>query len=76
MNKYRIGSVALILFLALTAFFVYSSQNPNSRLGKHPFKFGLDLVGGTELIYKADTSQIASGDISTSMATLRDVIAL
>jgi protein-export membrane protein SecD len=74
MNKYRIGSVALILFLALTAFFVYSSQNPNSRLGKHPFKFGLDLVGGTELIYKADTSQIASGDISTSMATLRDVI--
>jgi len=74
MNKYRIGSVAIILFLGLTAFFVYSSESSTSRVGKHPFKFGLDLVGGTELIYKADTSQIATGDISISMATLRDII--
>ena len=36
---------------------------------------GLDLAGGTELIYKADTSQVASGDVSgaLSLADARDV---
>lgn len=74
MNKYRLGSAFLIGFLVFTAFFVFSSENPNSRFGKFPFKFGLDLIGGTELIYNADTTQVAPADISTSMATLRDVI--
>jgi len=74
MNKYRFGSALLVLFLVFTAFFVYSSENPESRFGKFPFKFGLDLIGGTELIYSADVSQVAPSDISSSMATLRDVI--
>ncbi len=69
--KYRIGALVLIVFGSLLAFgMVY----PNSVSTKIPFRFGLDLVGGTELIYRADTSQIAPSDISDSMATLRDVI--
>ncbi len=38
------------------------------------FKFGLDLAGGTHLVYQADVSQIPAGEIADSMSALRDVI--
>ncbi|MEK7213951.1 MAG: protein translocase subunit SecD [Patescibacteria group bacterium] len=38
------------------------------------FKLGLDLNGGTHLVYKADISKIASSDVTVSMQALRDVI--
>jgi len=39
-----------------------------------PFKLGLDLQGGTHLIYEADLSKVNSSDRSNSMQGLRDVI--
>lgn len=42
-----------------------------SKLKVH---LGLDLQGGTQLIYKADVSQLPAGDISSSMDGIRDVI--
>lgn len=39
-----------------------------------PFKLGLDLRGGTHLIYEADLSKIDSAERSNSMQGLRDVI--
>ncbi|HEY4486740.1 MAG TPA: protein translocase subunit SecD [Candidatus Paceibacterota bacterium] len=41
---------------------------------KFPFKLGLDLSGGTHLIYKADVSLVASGEVGDAMDALRDVI--
>jgi protein-export membrane protein SecD len=41
---------------------------------KYPFKLGLDLSGGTHLVYHADVSKVASGEIKDSMNALRDVI--
>lgn len=38
-----------------------------------PFRLGLDLQGGTHLVYRADLSTL-SGDKSEAMAGLRDVI--
>ena len=38
-----------------------------------PFRLGLDLQGGTHLVYRADTASI-NGDIGEAMAGLRDVI--
>ena len=38
------------------------------------FKLGLDLNGGTHLVYKADTSKISRSEIKVSMEALRDVI--
>jgi len=70
--KYRIYSLVLLAFAGFLAFFIYSSQT-NGYFAKFPFKLGLDLAGGTELIYKADTSKI-EGNVSDSMSTLRDVI--
>lgn len=59
-------------FAFLVGFFVYQNvayQNP-----QHPFKLGLDLAGGSHLIYEADVSSIAENDVSDLMNVLRDVI--
>ena len=63
--KYVIWSIALILAFALMGYFML---RPESR----PFRFGLDLVGGTELIYRADTTGVSN--ISSAMETLKEVI--
>jgi len=39
-----------------------------------PFKLGLDLQGGTHLIYEADLSSIEKSEYSSAMAGLRDII--
>lgn len=41
---------------------------------KLPFRLGLDLQGGTHLIYKADLAKIEKGDYQEAMAGVRDVI--
>jgi len=71
MNGRRIGAILLLVAIAGLGYFVYSSEKENARF---PFKFGLDLAGGTELIYEADISAINQNEIDTSMQTLRDVI--
>lgn len=68
----RIGAIFLVLAGAAAGYFVYSSQvTPESQF---PFKFGLDLVGGSHLVYEADTSALAPNEVDESMAALRDVI--
>lgn len=64
--------LALIVFLAAAAlgWYVYGGQ----MNGTHPFKLGLDLSGGTQLVYRADLSAIESSDAADSMAALRDTI--
>jgi len=49
---------------------VYHSEVTKSN----PFRLGLDLSGGSYLIYRADTSAIADEGIDESMSALRDVI--
>jgi preprotein translocase subunit SecD len=39
-----------------------------------PFRLGLDLQGGTQLIYKADVSQVPVGDEASAAQGVRDVI--
>src|SRR3989344_4848823 len=41
--------------------------------GKTPFRLGLDLQGGTHLVYEANTSSVAGGE-REAMDSLRDVI--
>ena len=61
----------MILLASLIGYFVYSTNGVDS--GKK-FKLGLDLNGGIELVYKADTSKIAAADISGKMNSLKDLI--
>ena len=39
-----------------------------------PYKFGLDIVGGSQLIYEVDMSEIESADRESVVGGLRDVI--
>lgn len=39
-----------------------------------PFRLGLDLQGGTHLVYEADLSQIDAKNVSSAMDGVRDVI--
>jgi len=73
MIKRRFWAIVLILISFLIGYFVYTSENPTSRF---KFKLGLDLNGGTELVYKADLTKASSTptEISSSMSVLRDVI--
>lgn len=69
MRKYLIWSIILALFFLFLGFFLFWSERGGA---KFPFRLGLDLVGGTELIYQADTSKIE--DISGAMESLKGVI--
>lgn len=73
MIKRRFWAVVLILASFAVGYFVYSTENPLSRF---KFKLGLDLNGGTELVYKADANKASTtpAEISSSMNVLRDVI--
>ncbi len=75
MLKTRIIAVFLIIISLVIGWFTYYSQivNTESNLSR-PFKLGLDLNGGTHLVYKADVSKIASSEVRVSMQALRDVI--
>lgn len=76
MLKRRIlALVVLIAGLALGLAVVRSSEaNPPALLAKYPFHFGLDLSGGSHLLYKADVSTLPAAQINDSMDALRDVI--
>lgn len=74
------GQTARRWLLALTSaltlcaliFFVYTTTvNPNS---KYPFKYGLDLAGGSQLIYEADISGVNEEEVTELMNVLKDVI--
>lgn len=74
MIRNRILAVMLLLAGVLIGYFTYASQMPGSKWGNFPFKLGLDLNGGTHLVYKADISAVPKADIGSSMESLRDVI--
>ncbi len=45
-----------------------------SWLANFPFKLGLDLNGGSHLVYQADVSKVAAADVDGSMESLKLVI--
>jgi preprotein translocase subunit SecD len=71
MLKHRARAVFLVIFAVVIGYIVYVSEQPGSA---HPFRLGLDLSGGTHLVYRADVSKISPSDISDSMTSLRDVV--
>ncbi len=70
MLKKRLAALAILLVGAGVAYMVYSAETAGWR----PFKLGLDLSGGTQLVYRADLSQIPASEALDSMAALRDTI--
>ncbi|MDP4020696.1 MAG: protein translocase subunit SecD, partial [Candidatus Adlerbacteria bacterium] len=67
----RYSAVAVLIGAALVGFFVYSTTGTE---GRFDFKLGLDLSGGSHLVYRADTSKLQPTDTEDSLTTLREVI--
>ena len=61
--------IGIIVWLAFTVY-----QNVINEDAKNPFKLGLDLAGGSHLVYEADTEGIDPLDVPELMNVLRDVI--
>lgn len=82
MWKKLILTLIILILGAGVGLFIYKSEfklNPNFGAEKaffqnHQFRLGLDLSGGSHLIYKADVSAVSSGEVGESMDALRDVI--
>jgi preprotein translocase subunit SecD len=74
MLKTRIIAVFLLIIAVLIGYFTYYSQVKTESSIHRPFKLGLDLAGGTHLVYKADVSNIEESEIKVSMEALRDII--
>lgn len=60
--------IPALIVLLVSGFLGWYVTSPD-----HPIKLGLDLAGGTELIYKADTSLVAT-DKQGALNSLREVI--
>ncbi|HEX8591487.1 MAG TPA: protein translocase subunit SecD [Candidatus Paceibacterota bacterium] len=63
-------AATVLVAAALLGWFIYATHHPDSRFA---VKLGLDLAGGTELVYEADTTAIV-GDKNEALASLREVI--
>lgn len=70
MWKTRLITLALLLGGMFLAYHLHAQKN----LENAGFKLGLDLSGGSHLVYDADLSEIEEANILDSMDALRDVI--
>ena len=89
MWKTRITALIVLILAAGLGYFVYTSemkasianetptadavQPKKTFMNSHGFKLGLDLKGGSHLVYQADVTTV-KGDVGEAMASLRDVI--
>lgn len=67
----RILAVVVLILGVTLGTFVYTSEQNG---GPFPLSFGLDLAGGTHLIYKADTADLSERERKESLISLREVI--
>ena len=64
-------AIAVIAVATVVGYFIYTST---VHQGSYPFKLGLDLAGGSHLVYEADVSSLKPTEVPDLMNTLREVI--
>jgi len=79
LNRKPWTTFTIILLIVIFCFFVDLPQAPNWLPGYKWFSrqrihLGLDLKGGTQLIYQADTKDIPKEEVEYAVAGARDVI--
>ena len=70
LNWFR--AVAVVAIIIGIGFFVYT--NATKEDAKYPFKLGLDLAGGSHLVYEADVTKLDPAEVPQLMGVLRAVI--
>ena len=69
LNRRLLALLIIVIGLGV-GFFVYHTQ----ETGSWPFKLGLDLSGGTQLVYQANLNDIQAQDVSGSMSALQETV--
>lgn len=69
--KTRIAALILLIVGGFLGWFVGTS---NTDAARFPFRLGLDLAGGSHLVYEADTSSVPEGEVRDAMSSLREVV--
>lgn len=79
-TKVRIAAIVIVVFGVMAGFFAVSERVPAlakipwvGKIIKH-YRLGLDLQGGTHLLYRADFTNFQGASRSDAMDGLRDVI--
>ena len=74
--KQRFLAIVVVVVAVLCALLLVGQKpfSNNFFTSKHPFRLGLDLSGGTHLLYKADTSSLGGSDPAQAMDVLRNLI--
>lgn len=71
MWKKRISALVLLVVAFGIGHFAYDKAGESSRF---PYKLGLDLSGGTHLVFRADTSSISDSEADEAMESLAQVV--
>ncbi len=71
MFKLRYSAVLVLIVAAAIGVFVWKTNTPGSHFA---FKLGLDLSGGSQLVYNADTSKVPAEQVGDAMNALQTVI--
>lgn len=71
MWKKRISALVLLVMAFGVGYFTYEKAGIESRF---PYKLGLDLSGGTHLVFRADTSNLPDSEIGGAMTSLAEVV--
>jgi len=79
MIKKRIAALLLLVLAVGIGYFIYASEpklsgQTHTGFMNKPFRLGLDLSGGTQLVYRADVSKIPTQDVGSAMTSLREII--
>ena len=74
--KVRLAALGILLLTVLAVFFDFPQQLGVSSSGffNRGFTLGLDLQGGTHLVYRADVSEIPEDEQRSAIEGVRDVI--
>lgn len=72
MIRYRVFALIALIAGTLLAYFVWNTQSDPSS--SYRFKLGLDLAGGTELVYVADMSATPAAERDDALSALHGVI--
>jgi len=67
----RYWSIVILVVAAAVGFFLWTTTGTG---GRFDFKLGLDLSGGTQLVYSTDTSKVAPADLPDALVALHQVI--
>ncbi len=74
MWKTRLIALLVVVLGLVFGYYVYQSEGEGAGWWARPFRLGLDLAGGSHLVYQADVSSLPGAEIDSALDALKEVI--